>query len=175
MADEPAAPPKSAKRVLGLPLPVVVGGAVFAAAAIWLYLKRKQAAAPAADSTTAPTDATVSPADLSAIQEELSQLLAQGGGGAGTGPAGTPPDATPPGTTPPAAPPPAGGNTVRVPAGYGLRANQALANLAKAGLKGHTVPARDPKHTYVVTGETPKGGTMVPRGTDVAVKVKILK
>jgi len=63
---------------------------------------------------------------------------------------------------------------VRVPVGYGLRANEALANLKKAGLNGHTNPARDPKHTYVVTGEVPKGGTMVPAGSSVTVNVRQL-
>jgi hypothetical protein len=77
------APKKARKKLLGLPVPVVIGGAAALAALGYIWWRDRQAKKTGGTSGT--TTGTTSSADLSAelaeLQSELNELTGQGGGG----------------------------------------------------------------------------------------------
>jgi len=86
--SEAKPPPKKAagKKVLGLPLPVVIGGAAALAAAayLWLRSRKKSSSGTAASSSTSTTTSSAYASNLDQMQAELDQLLAeQSGAGSG--------------------------------------------------------------------------------------------
>jgi beta-lactam-binding protein with PASTA domain len=64
------------------------------------------------------------------------------------------------------------GTKVTIPVTFGERAETAIANIEKAGLKVTTKPARDPKKTYVSQGSSPEGGQKVSKGSHVVLNVR---
>jgi hypothetical protein len=93
----------------------------------------------------------------------------------GTAPA--PPPATPPPgvSVPPSQPAPTqpgapAGPMITVPSVTGERANFAIGQLESIGLAWTSSTGdRNPKDTYVVSGQNPAAGTKVPKGTSVAL------
>ena len=107
-----SAPRGGGKKILGMPRPVAIVGAVaLAAGIIWYFVRSRQAAKASADTSAAAVDYS---GDISALQSEfgnlaseISALQGQGGGtgasagGGAPGPAGPPGPPGPPGAAGP--------------------------------------------------------------------------
>lgn len=94
-------------------------------------------------------------------------LNVTGGGGGGGGGGPKPPPVVPPS---PGAPKPQA--TVSVPNVVGQRATPALAAIRAAGFTAHTTPERNPLHEYVVSSQSPGGGSRANKGSSVNLNVR---
>lgn len=65
-----------------------------------------------------------------------------------------------------------GGNKATIPAVTGERAEEGLADVRQAGFKAKTTPLRNPRKTYVISGQSPPGGTQATRGSLVTLHVR---
>lgn len=112
--SQPGAPPKKdagkggKKKVLGLPVPVVIAGgaAVVALAWLWWRGRSKKGTASTSSTTSSSSVGTDYSSQLAELQSEIDELMANegGGGGGGSGTTPTPPGTTPPGGSKPARP-----------------------------------------------------------------------
>jgi Fibronectin type III domain len=92
-------PPKKAKKkILGLPVPVVIGGAAALAALGYIWWRDRHKTGAASSSSTTSASSSTEQAQLNAIEAELAELSGQGavsssagtgtGGGGGVNPGG---------------------------------------------------------------------------------------
>jgi len=144
---------------------------------VYLILKHKQAAAPAASSAGSTTGVAQVPDTI--IQNYLGNTPS---GGTTPPPATTPPPTTtpPPVSVPPTQPQPTPAPTtpaaqVTVPNLVGQRANFAIGQLESVGLTWNSASGpRNPKDEYSVSAQKPAPGTKVAKGTAVALTYKVI-
>lgn len=65
-----------------------------------------------------------------------------------------------------------GSGKITVPNVVGDAATEGLTDLRNAGFKAKTIPARNPRKTYVITGQSPHAGALARRGSLVTVNVQ---
>jgi hypothetical protein len=78
------------------------------------------------------------------------------------------------GTPPPGGTPPPAGPKVAVPHVVGMRVNAAIATLQKAGFTYKLSSTRSDVSEYEVNSQTPGGGTLEPKGSNVDLGIKKL-
>ena len=156
------------------PLPAwawgLIGGGVIYAG--YRFYQSRQGSSSAA--TTSGTDQTTGvdfAPQIATLQAEIQQLQNGEGSEGGTTP-------TTGGTTPVVT---GGGGgsgattNVTMPNVTGQRANFAIGDLKSIGIPATTVPVRNPRNEYTVTGQTPRAGTKVKKGTPAVLRVKVSK
>jgi hypothetical protein len=148
--------------------------ATVAVGAIYLIMKYRQSQSTAASSTATGSTTGVGQVPDYIVQNYLGNTPS--GAAATTPPPATtttttpPPVSVPPNQPPPTKAPAPAAASVTVPDVTGQRANFAIGELESLGLAWHsTTGDRNPKDTYVVSGQNPAANTKVPRGTSVAL------
>jgi hypothetical protein len=160
------------------PLPAwgwgLVGG-VGLYAAYRFYESRQSSSTAASSSSTSSGEAIDYAPQIATLQAEIQQLQGTGSSAVSTTTASTAPATTPSSTAPSSTPSTTGAGKV-MPNVVGQRANFAIGELKTGyGIRATTLPVRNSKNEYTVTGQTPKAGAKVVAGMPAVLTVKVIK
>jgi hypothetical protein len=159
---------------------LIGGGAVYAAYRFYQsrHASGSSTAATSGSGADQSTGVDFAP-QIATLQAEIEQLQQGEGGEAVSTPPSTTPTSgggRPPIPDPGPKPRPPGGAEKVMPDVVGQRANFAIGELKTGyGIHATTVPVRNPRNEYTVTGQTPRAGTRVSRGTPAVLRVKVSK